>query len=124
MTVPSDYATAVNDVENEAIRTFTLEWADVTTPERIEVVSADDDTRLIDEALEAGELLPAGQGRYYSRSHPKDTARSEERTVVATGRSSDKGCTTTGSPPMRSLIFNAHGCVVRRPARQCTSCPT
>lgn len=37
MTVPSDYATALNDVENEAIRTFTLEWADVTTPERIEV---------------------------------------------------------------------------------------
>lgn len=98
MTVPSDYATALNDVENEAIRTFTLEWADVTTPERIEVVSADDDARLIDEALEAGELLPAGQGRYYSRSHPKDTARSEERTVVATGRSSDKGVYNNWQP--------------------------
>jgi phosphoenolpyruvate carboxykinase (GTP) len=32
------------------------------------VVSASDDARLIREALEAGEVLPAGEQLYYSRS--------------------------------------------------------
>ena len=35
---------------------------------RVEVVSASDDARLIREALEAGEVLPAGEQLYYSRS--------------------------------------------------------
>ena len=34
---------------------------------------------------------PAGEGRYYSRSYHKDTARSEERTIVATSNPEDKG---------------------------------
>ncbi|MGO1313140.1 MAG: hypothetical protein ACTMKW_11380 [Brevibacterium aurantiacum] len=71
---------------NRAIREFVQEWAAITTPGRVEVVGATDDQRLIAEALDAGELLRAGEGRYYARSHLKDTARSEERTVVATGR--------------------------------------
>ena len=47
-----------------------------------------------------GELLPAGEGLYYSRSYHKDTARSEERTIVAT--TSDprtRASTTTGARP-------------------------
>ncbi|WP_155858921.1 phosphoenolpyruvate carboxykinase (GTP) [Candidatus Blastococcus massiliensis] len=76
---------------NEAVRSYVKHWAQHTGAERVEVVNASDDARLIREALEAGELLPAGKGRYYSRSHPKDTARSEERTVVATNNPDDKG---------------------------------
>jgi phosphoenolpyruvate carboxykinase (GTP) len=48
-------------------------------------------TRLVRESLEAGEILPAGEGRYYSRSYYKDTARSEERTVVASHDAADAG---------------------------------
>ncbi|MDC4232821.1 phosphoenolpyruvate carboxykinase (GTP) [Actinomyces sp. B33] len=78
-------------VSNEAIRDFVREWALITRPERIEVIGAADDERLLAEALDAGEILPAGPGRYYSRSHVKDTARSEERTVVATADPADRG---------------------------------
>jgi phosphoenolpyruvate carboxykinase (GTP) len=76
---------------NPHVREYVREWAGVTEPDRIEVVSASDDARLIQESLDAGEILPAGDGLYYSRSHPKDTARSEERTIVATADEADKG---------------------------------
>lgn len=66
------------------VREYVRHWADLTGAERVEVVGAAEDARLIEEALEAGELLPAGEGGYYSRSHHKDTARSGERTIVAT----------------------------------------
>lgn len=78
-------------VTTQAIREFVQEWAAITTPARVEVVSAADDARLIQEALDAGELLRAGEGRYYARSHVNDTARSEARTVVATSNPSDRG---------------------------------
>lgn len=67
------------------------EWAEITNPEKIELVSAADDARLLEEAIAAGEMLRAGKGRYYSRSHPKDTARTEERTFVATADEADRG---------------------------------
>jgi len=76
---------------NPHVQEYVAYWADLTGAERVEVVSAADDARLVQEALDAGELLPAGPGRYYSRSHPKDTARSEERTIVATSRPEDRG---------------------------------
>ncbi|GAB2869294.1 phosphoenolpyruvate carboxykinase (GTP) [Nocardioides pacificus] len=76
---------------NPEVRAYVHQWAELTGAARVEVVSAADDERLIAEALEAGELLPAGEGRYYSRSYYKDTARSEERTVVATSNADDKG---------------------------------
>ncbi|GAA1473057.1 phosphoenolpyruvate carboxykinase (GTP) [Corynebacterium felinum] len=75
----------------DAIEDFVVEWASITTPARIEVISPDDEQRLIDEALACGELLPVGKGRYLARSHVKDTARSEERTVVATNNPADAG---------------------------------
>lgn len=75
----------------QAIREFVQEWAAIAAPARVEVVSAADDARLIQEALDAGELLRAGEGRYYARSHVNDTARSEARTVVATSDPSDRG---------------------------------
>ena len=76
---------------NPKVREFVAEYAELTGAERIEVVGAADDARLIQEALDAGELQPAGEGRYYSRSYYKDTARSEERTIVATNDEKDKG---------------------------------
>lgn len=76
---------------NPQVRDYVKHWAGITGAARVEVVSAADDDRLIEESLEAGEILPAGDGLYYSRSYYKDTARSEERTIVATNDPSDKG---------------------------------
>jgi phosphoenolpyruvate carboxykinase (GTP) len=78
-------------LHSPAVRDFVRHWAEHTGAARIEVVGAADDARLIQEALAAGEILPAGEGRYYARSYAKDTARSEERTIVATSRPQDQG---------------------------------
>ncbi|MCQ9369257.1 phosphoenolpyruvate carboxykinase (GTP) [Brevibacterium sp. 91QC2O2] len=74
-----------------AVREFVTEWAQITRPGSIELIGAADDERLLAESLAAGTLLPAGEGRYYSRSHPLDTARSEERTQVVTADPADRG---------------------------------
>ena len=89
----ADVEKALDDagVRNPHVREYVEYWAGVTGAARIEVVDAADDARLVKEALDAGELLPAGEGRYYSRSYHKDTARSEERTIVATNDPKDKG---------------------------------
>ena len=76
---------------NPHVREYVEYWAGVTGASNIEVVNTSDDARLIQESLDAGQLLPAGEGRYYSRSYFKDTARSEERTIVATSNPEDKG---------------------------------
>ena len=85
-------------LRNEAVREYVAHWAGVTGAERIEVVSAADDARLVQESLDAGEILPAGEGLYYSRSYFKDTARSEERTIVATSNPADKGAYNNWRP--------------------------
>lgn len=79
------------EIHVESVRAFVSEWAEITNPEKIELVSAADDARLLEEAIAAGEMLRAGKGRYYSRSHSKDTARTEERTFVATADEADRG---------------------------------
>jgi len=79
------------NLKNDHVREYVRYWAGITGAAAIEVVSAGDDARLIQEALEAGEILPAGKDLYYSRSYYKDTARSEERTIVATSNPDDKG---------------------------------
>ena len=76
---------------NPQVREFVKEYAELTGAERVEVVNASDDARLLEEAVDAGELHLAGEGRYYSRSYYKDTARSEERTIVATNDEKDRG---------------------------------
>ena len=78
-------------LKNPQVREYVRHWAEHTGAARVEVVSAADDARLVQESLEAGELLPAGEGLYYSRSYYKDTARAEERTIVATSSESDRG---------------------------------
>lgn len=91
MSTTIDHTLNAAGITVRAIREFVQEWATITTPARVEVVSAADDARLIQEALDAGELLRAGEGRYYARLHVNDTARSEARTVVATRNPSDRG---------------------------------
>ena len=85
-------------LKNPYVRDFVAYWAGVTGAEHVEVVSVADDARLLQESLDAGELQPVTGGRYYSRSYCKDTARSEERTVVATGKQSDKGVYNNWKP--------------------------
>ncbi len=93
-------------IKNPHVREYVHHWAELTGAERVEVVSAADDARLIAEALEAGELEPAGEGLYYSRSYVKDTARSEERTIVATNDPKDKGVYNNWRPAseMRPML--------------------
>src|SRR5580693_6224871 len=93
-------------LRNVHVREYVRYWAELTGAARIEVVSAADDERLISEALAEGEIVPAGEGLYYSRSYVKDTARSEERTIVATSNPSDKGVYNNWHPAaeMRPLL--------------------
>ncbi|HEV2282710.1 MAG TPA: phosphoenolpyruvate carboxykinase, partial [bacterium] len=93
-------------LRNVHVRKYVRYWAGLTGAARVEVISTSDDARLIGEALAAGEILPAGERRYYSRSYVKDTARSEERTVVATGNPADKGVYNNWRPAgqMRPLL--------------------
>ena len=86
-----DEALDAAGLTNPKVREFVAEYFELTGADRVEVVGAADDDRLIQEALEAGELEPAGEGLYYSRSYHKDTARSEARTIVATNDEKDKG---------------------------------
>jgi phosphoenolpyruvate carboxykinase (GTP) len=78
-------------LRNEKAREYVRYWAEITQADNIEVVSVADDARLIQESLDANEIVAAGNGLYYSRSYYKDTARSEERTIVATNNPADKG---------------------------------
>jgi phosphoenolpyruvate carboxykinase (GTP) len=91
---------------NKEVREYVRYWADLTGAARVEVVDASDDARLIQESLDAGEIEPAGEGLYYSRSYYKDTARSEERTVVATNNPDDKGIYNNWRPAseMRPML--------------------
>ncbi len=93
---------------NTYVREYVAHWAGVTGAERVEVVSAADDARLVQESLDAGELLPAGEGLYYSRSYFKDTARAEERTIVATSDEADKGTYNNWRPAaeMKPLLVD------------------
>jgi len=95
-------------LKNPHVLEYVRFYAELTGAERIEVVSAADDARLIQEALDAGELEPAGEGRYYSRSYHKDTARSEERTIVATNDPKDKGVYNNWRPAseMKPLLHD------------------
>src|SRR4051794_19439996 len=91
---------------NPKVRDFVRHWAELSGAERVEVVSASDDARLVQESLDADEIVPAGKGVYYSRSYHKDTARSEERTIVATNDPADAGVYNNWRPAgeMRELL--------------------
>src|SRR5262249_23473381 len=59
-----DAALGKAGLRNVHVREYVQYWAELTGAARIEVVSASDDARLIDEALAEGEILPAGEGLY------------------------------------------------------------
>jgi phosphoenolpyruvate carboxykinase (GTP) len=103
-----DLETSLDDagLKNPSVRDYVRHWAEHTGAARVEVIGASDDARLIAESLAAGEIQPAGQGRYYARSYVKDTARSEERTIVATANPADKGVYNNWRPAaeMRPLL--------------------
>jgi phosphoenolpyruvate carboxykinase (GTP) len=103
-----DLETSLDDagLKNPSVREYVRHWAGLTGAQRVEVVGAADDARLIEESLAAGEILPAGEGRYYARSYIKDTARSEERTIVATANRADAGVYNNWHPSstMRPLL--------------------
>jgi phosphoenolpyruvate carboxykinase (GTP) len=101
-----DAVLGASGLKSAQVRDYVRYWAELTGAARVEVVSASDDARLLAEALADGEILPAGEGRYYARSYVKDTARSEERTVVATNKPSDKGVYNNWRPAaeMRLLL--------------------
>lgn len=86
-----DRALEASSLRNPRARAFVQEWAEHIGAGHLEVISAADDARLTREALAAGEVLPVSGGRIYARSHPKDTARTEERTFVATADPADRG---------------------------------
>jgi len=101
-------------LKNPQLREYVRYWADLTGAERVEVVSAADDARLIQESLDADELLPAGHGRYYSRGYHKDTAR-WARNTSRTSRTPISSC----APSMcrrRRLIEPDRVGVRRQPA--------
>ena len=76
---------------NQAALAFIAEWSSHVGAHAVQVVDATDAPRLASEALASGEVLPVAGGRLYARSHPKDTARTEERTFVATADPRDRG---------------------------------
>ena len=82
---------AAAGLKNEHVKQFVRRWSALTGAKNVEVVSASDDARLVQEALAAGEISPVVGGNFYSRSYFRDTARTEERTFVATSNPSDKG---------------------------------
>jgi len=108
-----DYRTADIDavldragLMNPHVRDYVRYWSELTGAEHVDVVDASDDARLIEESLAAGEIFPVGVGAYYSRSYIKDTARSEERTIVATSTPTDKGVYNNWRPAaqMRAIL--------------------
>jgi phosphoenolpyruvate carboxykinase (GTP) len=86
-----EQALASKGVTNDAVKAFVKHWAAHLEPAAVEVVSAADDARLLQEALAAGEIFEVAGGRFCARSYSKDTARSEERTFVATSKPEDRG---------------------------------
>ncbi len=78
-------------IPNEAVKAWVAERAAWTGVAAVEVIDAADDDRLLREAIAAGELIDLGNGTYYAHSHPKDTARTEERTFVGTDDPKDSG---------------------------------
>ncbi|MCH8161476.1 MAG: phosphoenolpyruvate carboxykinase (GTP) [Chloroflexi bacterium] len=78
-------------IPNETVKAWVAERAAWTGVAAVEVIDAADDDRLLREAIAAGELIDLGNGTYYARSHPKDTARTEARTFVGTDQEGDKG---------------------------------
>ena len=60
--VDVDVALDAAGLKNSHVREYVRYWAALTGAERVEVISASDDARLIRESLDAEEILPVGEG--------------------------------------------------------------
>ncbi len=78
-------------IPNEAVKAWVADRAAWTGVSNVEVIDAEDDSRLLKEATAAGELIDLGNGTYFAHSHPEDTARTEARTFVSTEQATDRG---------------------------------
>jgi len=93
-----DQALSSTQLKNQPAINFIREWATHVGAADLQIIDATDDARLTREALDAGEVLPVSGGRIYARSHQKDTARTEERTFVATADPADRGAYNNWRP--------------------------
>ena len=92
-------------VTNQSVNDWVKEMAELTKPE--EIVWIDGSQKQLDEikklSLATGEMIELNQqklpGCLYYRTHPKDVARDEKRTVICTRRKEDAGPTNNWVEP-------------------------
>lgn len=89
-------------VDNPAIRAFVEEWALLTAPERIEIISAEDDARLR-RGPSTPEKSPGGPRTLLHALPPQGHGPPEGRTVVATSDPADKGLYNNWRPASEVL---------------------
>ncbi|GAA4284551.1 phosphoenolpyruvate carboxykinase (GTP) [Brevibacterium daeguense] len=80
---------------NAKVLKFVREIAELTTPDRIEWVTGEDDQRqaIADQLVEAGTLVKLSKKKdsYYAASDPEDVARVEDRTFICSKEEADAG---------------------------------
>ena len=80
---------------NEKILEFVKRAAELTTPDRIEWITGDEEQRqaITDQLVEAGTLVKLSEpaNSYYAKSDPADVARVESRTFINSEKEEDAG---------------------------------
>ena len=81
--------------KNEKILEFVKRTAELTTPDRIEWITGDEEQRqaITDQLVEAGTLVKLSEpaNSYYAKSDPADVARVESRTFINSEKEEDAG---------------------------------
>lgn len=81
--------------KNEKILDFVKRAAELTTPDRIEWITGDEEQRqaITDQLVEAGTLVKLSEpaNSYYAKSDPADVARVESRTFINSEKEEDAG---------------------------------
>ena len=81
--------------KNEKILEFVKRAAELTTPDRIEWITGDEEQRqaIADQLVEAGTLVKLSEpaNSYYAKSDPADVARVESRTFINSEKEEDAG---------------------------------
>ncbi|WP_061941091.1 phosphoenolpyruvate carboxykinase (GTP) [Brevibacterium ravenspurgense] len=81
--------------KNEKILEFVKRAAELTTPDRIEWITGDEEQRqaITDQLVEAGSLVKLSEpaNSYYAKSDPADVARVESRTFINSEKEEDAG---------------------------------
>ena len=81
--------------KNEKILEFVKRAAELTTPDRVEWITGDEEQRqaITDQLVEAGTLVKLSEpaNSYYAKSDPADVARVESRTFINSEKEEDAG---------------------------------